>query len=134
MSTQFIRIQDKEGWGVYTTGAVRDIINNKQLGYSVAYDPCTHPTPHYDSRLKDRWCELERSYEHKNYIFSFSSYSQMRAWFFNDDLLIALDELGYEIIIAEGEIHEGYTQAIIKRHTMTVVRTCGILEFIKENI
>ncbi|UUW39853.1 hypothetical protein VP14_166 [Vibrio phage VPMCC14] len=97
----FYRISNEQGDRLYEIVG----LNNN--------DDFRHPLPDEDTKLKHYWDSLDykQQWEH---FFGFSSFEQLKRWFYRDSWLSDLDNYLVISVYSVNELHEGYTQAICK--------------------
>lgn len=113
----FFRLETNEGRGVYTCERddVSEVLSD-WLGHDDTGDRARHPTPHDDSALvvSARAQDVTPGELKWNgqWRFGFISIAQLRAWFYNDNVLRQLGEVGIQLsVYAPDIILAGSTQA-----------------------
>ena len=122
------RTDERVGKGVYQYGDSFQLIFLWRDSVGMRYpkdevsDPSLHPSPEKDGKLKDYWNNLNIR-EQLNHRFGFENIEQLRRWFFDDDILNKLKEIGFQISIYKtGKTFKaGYTQAVCKWDDMEYV-------------
>ena len=73
-----------------------------------------HPSPSEDSRLWEGLKQKENDSlpDLKQYLFGFSSIAQLRAWFFDDEVLRHLHEKGFVLVEFDCKIVNGNSQVV----------------------
>ena len=74
-------------------------------------DNFLHPLPEHDSLLQPAWVSLTCE-EARHWYFGFSTYQQMKRWFYDDWALAQCTDNIVLRIYECAEVHAGYTQAI----------------------
>lgn len=120
MSKLFFRLESATGQGVYHAIADDSVFN--RFGFSTSDCP-RHPLPSNDSKLA-AMCEAEGIISssinfNSGYRFGFSSFKQFRSWFYSDELLHKLGELG--IILNVYCIPNSYPPAYMDGNTQAII-------------
>lgn len=121
MSKLFFRVESKteksEKSEVFNMGFYRTSNENGDRLYSLVglnvNDENRHPLPSEDTKLALVWEELDYD-ERYYYFFGFSSFEQLKRWFYKDCWLSDLDKYLVISVYSVNELHEGYTQAICR--------------------
>ena len=106
----FYRIEDKKRYGPYKNGydAIRQWLKGKSSSSP------RHPVPQDDSLLME---SLRKDGFSEPYFprfrFGFKSIEQLRAWFYDDKILLALEALGFKLAIYDADVLVGSSQAVI---------------------
>lgn len=134
-----LRIETKQKSGLYpSTGVYNNLaasceILNWRVQNGISYikdgettqDGCLHPEPEKDSKLCDIWNGLKNQVIGgiSNYFFGFKDIDQLRAWFYDDELLKKILESG--CVVNEYKTgprcYEGHTQIICHRADMEYI-------------
>lgn len=108
------RLENKDGGGVYCN-----------TGFN-AFDRDRHPLPSSDSLLMDN---LDDKGIHK-FHFAFNSIGQLRNWFYNDEWLIQISDLGIFLSVYESdEVYVGYSQVVFFRENAKLVGQHNVASF-----
>jgi len=120
----FFRLEDDNYRGVY---CVHPYAFFAPPSDETAYDTQRHPVPGKDTRLQAglvakglKGWDLEYVHKRGHYRFGFSSRKQLRAWFYDESLYVAMTANGVKLSIYEvPEVIEGNAQAVIaaEHHT-----------------
>lgn len=127
--TQIYRIEGEKGIGPYQySGGGRPAIDawNKREGREET-DLDKHPIPYYDTRLTH---EVPNDLYWTDCLFGFESVAALRRWFYEDQVLLDLDELGFALKIYEGEVYHGNTQSVIRKGTERLVKIESLFSLI----
>ena len=112
--SKFYRIQNKEGQGPYSSAvSLRDSNINWEN-----YSENKHPAPCSDSLLwQNLKCKLHCGPighpDVRPFIFGFSSIDQLRAWFFNDEVIKWMVAHGFSLWESGCEPVQGNSQAVL---------------------
>ena len=116
------RIEDEKGCGVYR--GETNLYNYRKYG-DFTRDR-VHPVPKCDSKLmqsipkcgKRLDCFGVEEPKFKwifNFVFGFSSIEQLRAWFYEDEVIEWLHENGFSLVVYEGIAYHGNCQSIVRQ-------------------
>lgn len=98
-------------------------------GFHNFSDNRRHPTPLEDSGLRDIWSKFSMV-NSKHWMFGFGSFTQFKAWFYNDDILVEAYKAGYVVNVYEVPdiaIHLGNAQAVFHDTYHTALDICYTL-------
>jgi hypothetical protein len=116
-TTTFYRIQNATGAGPYRSNClvVAGFTMDKWTGPR-------HPSPLQDSELTKNFKlkyirDTGYSMDLRPFLFGFSSIAQLRAWFFDDDVLKYLHEKGFTLVESNCEIVAGNSQAMASKNS-----------------
>lgn len=132
------RIEDVDGGGMYRG-------DNSYANPVASSNSDRHPLPNDDSLLMDNIsfrmdqdvdpCDRHQHWTYfleDEFIFGFASVEQMRNWVYNDDWLVSLDHVGFNLTVydvPENHICIGNTQAVFRRHEATSNRRYTMAQF-----
>lgn len=133
----FYRIQNKEGHGPYSGEvSLRDSNFNWE-----DFTGDRHPAPRSDSLL---WQNLKLRLhcgpigfpDVRPFIFGFSSTGQLRAWFFNDEIIKWLAANGFSLWESSCEPVQGNSQAIVLKSEFehSDRREISLLSLLNKNV
>lgn len=94
---------------------------------NISYDESrkVHPNPKHDSKLMDSLGE-GNFYE---YNFGFISIEQLKTWFFNDDVKLALDNEGMMVSVYDAEeFHIGNSQVMFIMDSAELLERISLLK------
>ncbi len=124
------RIETEDGDGPYG-GA------EPKWGLNKPYCGDRHPTPEDDSKLRDAWIKIVRDGFSSDWRFGFTSVDQMRAWFYEDDWLVAMHDIGLGLVVygcSTDEVRLGHTQAVFERGRCDVVERHALTEYVSDEV
>lgn len=116
------RIEDESGCGVYR--GTRSLYNYEK--FCEFEKDRVHPMPRKDSKLMASLPKRSReigffgeesikSLFLSEFVFGFSSPEQLRAWFYEDEVLVWLGMNGFSLVVYNGYAHHGNSQSIVKK-------------------
>ena len=121
MATRLIyRIETPAGVGAYAARV--DWYGHDSDGPG-PYDEVRHPTPREDSALG--WRDMPYDEQQKHH-FGFASEDQMRAWFYRDEWMRAMNAVGLQLTVWEVSVEDssvGNSQAVFRRDRATLIET-----------
>jgi len=108
----FYRIENQKRRGPYADHRAAGILD-RWMGGKLSSQ--RHPPLWSDSMLKDALKKdgISTRISSTNFRFGFSSMEQLRAWFFDDNVLLQLEDMGFVLGVYEADVWVGNCQAII---------------------
>lgn len=104
-----LRLEDKNGNGIYTAGNLEDWMPQCEE---------RHPTPYDDTKLRRAFNGRLNSRIMSYYKFGFVNHQQFREWFFSDQTIKNAYTRGFKLVEYTGQTVVGYTQCMMKIDSM----------------